>query len=193
MKWPENTAISAETRQKLDQRIAMFLQVQPSNPDDTEEQIATQDLCLELFAIYMEAEGQNEDGFLELQLILNGIEWDTDDPQLTHSQKYINRLFSCRLDEAGAYLEALQQHRAEDAKAVLANAAKRNGAAGGQKKNSAKKEAIEKALAYCRANPHQFGSKKEAAWYCEANFKPVKYSTYYRLLPGINALRKRLA
>jgi hypothetical protein len=193
MKWPENTAISIATRQKLDHRIALFLNAQPSNPDDIQEQVATQDLCLDLFAIYMEADGQNEDGFLELQLNLNGINWDTDNPRLAHSQKYINRLFACRLDEAVAYLEALKQHRTEEAQAVVADAAKRNGSAGGQRKNMANKEAIDKALAYCEANPHQFKSKKEAARYCEENFKPVKYSTYYRLLSGINVIRKRPA
>lgn len=193
MKWPENTAISAATRQKLDHRIALFLNAQPSNPDDIQEQVAAQDLCLDLFAIYKEAEGQNEDGFMELQLILSGIDWRADHPRLAHSQNYINRLFSCQLDEAGAYLEALEQLRTEEAQAVVADAAKRNGSAGGQEKNRAKKEAIEKALAYCAANPHQFKSKKEAARYCEENFKPVKYSTYYRLLSGINVIRKRLA
>ena len=139
MKWPENTAISAATRQKLDHRIALFLNAQPSNPDDIQEQVAAQDLSLDLFAIYMEADGQDEDGFLELQLIFNGINWDTDNPRLAHSQKYINRLFSCRLDEAGAYLEALKQHRTEEAQAVVADAAKRNGSAGGQKKSSVNK------------------------------------------------------
>jgi hypothetical protein len=193
MKWPENTAISPATRQKLEQRIALFLQAQPSNPDDIQEQLDTKDLCLELFAIYKGAEGQSEDGPLKLQLILTGINWDTDNPRLAHSQKYINRLFSCRLDEAGAYLEALKEHRTEEAQAVVTDAAKRNGSAGGQKKSSVNKEAIEKALAYCNANPHQFKSKKDAARYCEANFKPVKYSTFYRVLPGIKMLRKQPA
>ncbi len=192
MKWPENTAISAATRQKLDHRIALFLNAQPSNPDDIQEQVAAQDLCLDLFAIYKEVEGQNEDGFMELQLILSGIDWDTDDPRLAHSQKYINRLFSCRLDEAGAYLEALEQHRTEEAHGVVADAAKRNGSAGGQKKNKANKEVIENALAYCKANPNQFKSKKEAARYCEKNFRPISYGTFYRRLTGIIVLRKRL-
>ena len=193
MKWPENTAISAATRQKLEHRIALFLNSQPSNPDDLQEQVATQGLCLDLFAIYKEAEGQNEDGFMELQLILSGIDWDTADPRLAHSQKYINRLFSCRLDEASAYLEALEQHRTEETHGVVADAAKRNGSAGGQKKNKAHKEAIEKALAYCKANPYKFKTKKEAARYCEENYKPVTYSTFYRLLSGIIVLRKPLA
>jgi len=193
MKWPENTAISAATRQKLDHRIALFLQAQPSNPDKMQEQLAAQDLCLDLFAIYMEAEGQKEDGFMELQLILSGIDWDTDDPRLAHSQKYINRLFACRLDEAGAYLEALQQHRKEEARAVVTYTAKRNGSAGGEKKNRSKKEAIAKALAYYKANPDKFASKKAAAWYCEKHYEPVKFSTFLRILPGIKTLRKRLA
>jgi hypothetical protein len=192
MKWPESTTISAATRQKLDHRIALFLNAQPSNPDDTQEQLAAQNLCLDLFTIYIEAEGQNGNGFLELQLILNGIDWDTDDPRLTHSQKYINRLFACRLDEAAAYLEALQLHRAEEAKAVVTSAAKRNGSAGGQKKSSAKKKAIQDAIAFCRNNPYQFKSKKEAARYCEKHYGQATYSTYYRALSGIETLRKLL-
>jgi hypothetical protein len=192
MKWPENTAISVATRQKLDQRIAQFLQAQPSNPDDTQEQLATQDLCLDLFTIYMEAEGQNGIGFLELQMILKGIEWDTDDPRLTHSQKYINRLFACRLDEAAAYLEELQRHRAEEAAAVMTNAAKRRGSCGGKQKSRLKAEAIQNAMAFCRNNPHMFATKKDAARYCEEHYPPVKFSTYRRVLAGIKMLRKQL-
>jgi hypothetical protein len=193
MKLSENTAISAATREKLDQRIALFLHAQPSCPDAIQEQIAAQELSLDLFSIFMEAEGKNEEGFLQLQLILKGIDWDTSDPRLAHSQKYINRLFSGRLEEASDYLEKLQQHRAEEAKVVVANAAKRNGSAGGQKKNSAQKEAIRNAIAFCRNNPHMFASKKDAARYCEDHYPPVKFSTYYRVLPGIKMLRKQPA
>ena len=74
----------------------------------------------------------------------------------------------------------------------MTSAAKRNGSAGGQKKSSAKKKAIQDAIAFCRNNPHMFATKKDAARYCEEHYPPVKFSTYRRVLAGIKTLRKQL-
>lgn len=181
MRWPEDARVTPDIRSKLDARLAKFLTDDPGL-DGAADSEAVQDLILDLYAIYTTDAGSNAVELRQFMLILGGIEWDTDEPRHVHSQKYINRLFSNRTDEAYTYLDkAISDREAEDAR-VAKDAFVQAGASGGEAKNKDSNAAVAKALDYYKKNHAEFKNKKEAAWYCAEHFPPIKYSTYYRLL-----------
>lgn len=181
MKWPDDPRIEPDVRSKLEARLAQFL-ADDLGPDGANNAQGVQDLILDLYDIYT---SQARDSALELRqfmLILNGMEWDTEEPQYVHSQKYINRLFSSRTSEAYTYLDKAINERAVEDSRVAKDAFAQVGARGGEAKNQNSNSVVAQALDYYKKNHATFKNKKEAARYCERNFPPVKFSTYYRLL-----------
>lgn len=181
MKWPGDASIEPDVRNKLETRLGQFLTDDPE-PDGANNAQAVQDLILDLYDIYTSQARDNDLELRQFLLILGGMEWDTEDPQYVHAQKYINRLFSSRTSEAYTYLDkAIKERAAEDSK-VVKDALIQLGVRGGEAKNQNSNAAIARALDYYKHHHAAFKNKKEAARYCEKNFPPVKFSTYYRLL-----------
>ncbi len=173
-----------DVRNRLNARLQQFLQENPS-PDGGADGQAVQDLLLDLIEIHSGAVRNAIVEEHQLNVILNGIDWDTEEPSLVHAQKYINRLFSDRHSEAYNYMDKAIAQRDADNAIASKNAIRKNGAIGGKKKNLEHELAKQKAVAYYRENHLQFKTKKEAARYCEEHFPPIAMSTYYRLFRKI--------
>ena len=179
--WPDAPQLSPEVREKLNTRLAKFLE-EDSSPDGAKDGHAVQDLVLDLFAIFAEVAGTGTEEARQFSMILTGIEWDTDEPRFAHAQKYLNRLFAGRLADAYAYIEKAHSQRAGEDEATAKKAMEQKAAQGGKAKHREHKAAKQRALAFYRDNHAQFRDKKEAAFYCAERFPPVAMSTYYRIL-----------
>ncbi len=179
--WPNNPQISSAVRNKLNARIDKFL-LADASPNGAENSDEVENFVLDVMAIFTKTFGRPNEGAKQLGIILNGIEWDTDEPRLAHIQKYINRFFAGKASDAYDYLDrALAQRQADDAQ-VAKGTLRETGSKGGKEKNRRHKEAQENAIAFYKKNHSMFKTKKEAARYCEQHFPPVAMSTYCRVL-----------
>jgi hypothetical protein len=181
MKWPHVPNMPSEVAEQLEQRLATFLDEDASS-DGGSDGVAVQELILDLYEIGTSHLDPADEGARLMELILRGLEWDTEEPRYVHAQKYVNRLFDGRLSEAHAYIDKAHASRVDDAVAAGKDAMASAGAQGGRKKNLAAQTAIKAALRYYNEHNAAFESKKDAARNLERLFPPVKHSTYYRIL-----------
>lgn len=181
MKWQQDAKISPDVQDRLNERVAKFIAENGSN-DGAKDSAAVLVLCLDLYSIYHGLEGTDDDVEKLFDFASIAEEWDTDEPKLTHIQKYINRLFAGRDQSAYRYIDsAINEQIAADAE-VAAATMSRNGSLGGTASQRAKVKAIAQAQEHYRQHHSQFRNKKEAARHYEELFPPVKFSTYYRIL-----------
>jgi len=181
IKWPDDPRLPPEVRERLEERVAHWLS-EDTSADGAKNGESAQELILDLYAIYSSGADADSEGLRQLELILTGVDWDTDEPRHAHAQKYINRLFANDPTAAYAYIDkAVNQQESESATRVT-EAIALTGALGGKAKHRETTAAKEKALEFYALNHAKFSSKKAAAKYLEQHYPPVKYLTYYRLL-----------
>ena len=181
MKWPQDTKISADVQEKLNERLDRFL-AEDESTDGGKDSAAVQLLCIDLYAIAHGFTGTVAEVADLFEFASNAAEWDTEEPQLAHIQKYLNRLFAGSDHAAHTYIDrAINQKIAADA-SVATVTMSRNGSLGGKATQLKKVEAIAQAQQHYQLNHTQFKNKKEAARRYEELFPPVKFSTYYRIL-----------
>ncbi len=181
MKWPRVLGMPPEVADQLEQRLAAFIE-EDISPDGGSDGTAVQNLILDLYSIATSHLGSDTEEVRLMELIFRGLEWDTEDPHLVHAQKYINRLFASRLDDAHAYIDKAHAGRIEADAAAGASAIASAGASGGRKRHRQTTKAKEAALRYYAEHRGEFRSKKEAAITLSELFPPVTMSTYGRLL-----------
>jgi hypothetical protein len=179
--WPDDANLPGAVRDLVEQRINEFL-VADNGSDGAQDGHAVQEFILDLYSIINACVDSADEGARHMELILTGMEWDTDEPRLAHIQKYINRLFADRQHDAYVYMDKVLDQRTADAAAAAKRGVAETGSLGGSAKNKATTDAVDRALVHYRANSTLFASKKAAAAYYEQHFPPVKFSTYYRIL-----------
>jgi len=181
MKWPQDTKISADVQEKLNERLDRFL-AEDESTDGGKDSAAVQLLCIDLYAITHGFTGTVAEVADLFEFASNAAEWDTEEPQLAHIQKYLNRLFAGSDHAAHTYIDiAINQKIAAEARVATVTMS-RNGTLGGRATQRKKVEAIAQAKQHYQQNHTQFKNKKEAARRYEELFPPVKFSTYYRIL-----------
>jgi hypothetical protein len=102
-----NRDLPPKTLEKLDAKIKLFMSEQ-TELDGAEGSLEVKILCIDLYKVYKDKDDQRT----EEELLAMGERWDTDEPELAHIQKYINRLMSDRLQEASDYFEEAAEHEA---------------------------------------------------------------------------------
>ena len=181
MKWPNDPPLPPKVLEKINLRIERFL-AEDTSSNGASDSLAVENLILDIFSIAGSHSGTNNAGGRQMNLILLGMEWDTDTPRLAHAQKYINRLFSGDPGKAYEYIDKAINERLQEDSSVAKNAMGQAGSLGGTAKNQHTKIVIDKAMEHYEKNKSQFISKKAAAQALEKEFPPVKFSTYYRIL-----------
>ncbi len=107
-------------------------------------------------------------------------EWDTDDPALSHIQKYLNRLMSGKLESASLYIE--KAVNLKDANTTAIRSA--HGRSNALKRHSPRSAIKQSALEYYDSHRQDFSSKKDAARALEKRFPGIAFATYQRALQG---------
>jgi hypothetical protein len=181
MKWPDDSKITPEVQDRLNGRLAQFL-AEDGSSDGGKDSAAVRLLCLDLYSIYHGCEETNDEVVKLFDFAFNAAEWDTEEPALAHIQKYINRLFTSRDEEANSYLDRAINERIDEDADVAAATMSQHGSRGGTASQLQNRKAVAAALQHYQQHHAQFRNKKEAAWHYENLFPPVKFSTYYRIL-----------
>lgn len=184
MKWPNDGSAPRSIIEKMNDRIKRFLDEDPSENGGA-DCAAVKELIVDLQQIWVGdvPRIEQEERLKSLQEF--GSTWDTDDPQLTHIQKYLNRLLSDEETRATDYISAVIEQRAKDEETIGRQALSESGTKGGKKKHETTNRVKEAAILYYEQHKQVFTSKKEAARYLEQKFPPIKFSTYYRFLSNL--------
>ena len=131
MKWPQDTKISADVQEKLNERLDRFL-AEDESTDGGKDSAAVQLLCIDLYAITHGFTGTVAEVADLFEFASNAAEWDTEEPQLAHIQKYLNRLFAGSDHAAHTYIDiAINQKIAAEARVATVTMS-RNGTLGGR-------------------------------------------------------------
>lgn len=184
MKWPDDPNLPPDIVARLNQRIEEFLDADRSTNGGANA-AAVRALVLDLFSIHQSCVGEVNKVSRQSELELQGLYWDTDEPNLAHVQKYINRLFAGQLENATEYIDRAINERASADAALVKDTMVRTGGRGGTAKRTKTSPIIEVAMLYYRENHQQYKTKKDAARHLEGKFPPVAYSTYYRKLRNL--------
>jgi len=181
MKWPNDESASRSTIEKMNDRIKRFLDEDPSENGGADG-AAAKELIIDLHRIWVGDAPLTEQEERRKSLREFGRTWDTDDPRLTHIQKYLNRLLGDEDTRATDYISAVIEQRAKEEEIIGRRTLSESGARGSKKKHEPTNRVKEVALLYYEQHEQEFASKKEAARYLEQNFPPIKFTTYYRFL-----------
>ena len=181
MKRPKAPKTSGDIQDRLKERLDQFI-VEDESSDGGKDSAAVQLLCIDLYAIAHGFTGTVAEVADLFEFASNATDWDTEEPQLAHIQKYLNRLFAGSDHAAHTYIDrAINQKIAADARVATVTMS-RNGSLGGRATQRKKVEAIAQAKQHYQQNHAQFKNKKEAARRYEELFPPVTFKTFYRTL-----------
>jgi hypothetical protein len=192
MKWPNSPNLSTEVIALLNKRLQEFVDAD-SSPGGGEDGYAVQELILDLYSIYTNCVGAEDEELRQMELIFRGMRWDTEEPSLVHAQKYINRLFADKRDDAYIYLDKALQERHQLARQAVNQTQSIAGLSGAKAKHRKKNEVIAAALIHFDNKKTTYASKKEAAFDLAENFPPVTFKTFYRMLGQNHRWKKRYA
>ncbi len=181
MTWLTSRSVSAEVEQKLEKRINEYLANDSSN-DGGKDGGAAKELVIELYLIIEGHADHQREELLRQHITKLAAEWDSDDPELAHIQKYLNRLFSVRKQSASDYIDRAVNQQIASTAAIIHSAKKSAATHSANSKHEQNNAAKNAALAYYEKNKSSYSSKKIAACDLESKFPPLKCSTYYRLL-----------
>jgi hypothetical protein len=181
MTWLTSRSVSAEVEQKLEKRINEYL-ANDSSHNGGMDGGAAKELVIELYLIIEGNADPEQEELLREQITKMAAEWDSDDTQLAHIQKYLNRLFSVREQSASDYIDRAVNQQIASTTAIVHSAKKSAATHSANSKHEKNNAAKNAALAYYEKNKANYSSKKNAARDLESKFPPLKYSTYYRLL-----------
>ena len=177
MKWINDTGLSNEIEQLLNERLQKYLE-DDSTEHGGENGQAVQNLILDLYVIYKGSNSPQEKFRLQQEIILKGRDWDTDDPTFAQIQKYVNRVLSGQHNAAADYLSKAIEHEQTTKTASAAKTIQVNGRAGAEKRHAEKNKILEQAKQYYLRNLSQFNSKKQAAIVLSEKFPPIAAGTY---------------
>jgi hypothetical protein len=181
MNWPSKPSLPPDVIDELNARIECYLNEDPGE-DGGSDGAAAKQLILDLHQIYVADLPEATRQQLHRDLAVLVTEWDTDKPELTHAQKYLNRLFRGEDKRASEYIAKVIEQKAALEDSLTKKTLSESGTKGAKKKHARTNEAKETALAYYKKNASQFNSKKEAARELEKMFQPITFNTYYKLL-----------
>ena len=181
MNWPKNSGISPEVEVALNSKIQEFLDAD-SQPNGGENAQEVQGLIIDLYLIYKNATTPIETARLKQEIIAKGASWDTDDPVLAQTQKYVNRVLSGRYGEATEYLSKTLEHNEALRSEGEAIHKHQLGKSGGESKNLKNNQVKAAALNHYKQNSHLYPTKKAAAVALEKQFPPLSWQTYRDLL-----------
>jgi type I site-specific restriction-modification system R (restriction) subunit len=181
MNWLNLRPVSAEVELKLKERIQNFIEENTAN-DGGNDHLSVKKLIQDLYLIVKLGADSKHSKILIDRISELAASWDSEEPELAHIQKYLNRLFSDRKELASEYIDRSINLKIESdnalSKQTKSDTAKNNA----HLKNLETNQVKEAALNYFNKNSHKFKTKKEAARELELMFPPIKYSTYYRSL-----------
>jgi hypothetical protein len=179
MNW-DNPDLPPELLEKCNARIQDFdsKQTELSGVDGAHE---AKKLITDLYKICR----GSDDTSTEEELLKKGQNWDPDEPEFAHTQKYVNRLFSDRLQEASDYLEKAIVHKESLISEAASNARSKNAKASADKRHAETNQIKENAIAYYVANKEKFINKKDAARKLEELFPPLSHRTYCDAIKGL--------
>ena len=104
MSWPDEN-LAPDVLAKLNKKIKEFDSI-TTDLKGAEGAIIVQKFCIDLYIIWK----SSEDPRTREELLKKGSSWDTEEPNLAHIQKYINRLMTGKLQDASDYFENSLQH-----------------------------------------------------------------------------------
>jgi hypothetical protein len=181
MNWLSRRPVTADVEVKLKERIQNFIEENTAN-DGGSDHLSVKKLIQDLYLIVKLETDSKHSKILTERISALAASWDSEEPELAHIQKYLNRLFSNREQLASDYIDRSINLKIESdnvlSKQAKSDTAKNNA----HLKNLETNQAKEAALKYYEENHAKFESKKEAARELELKFPPIKYSTYYRSL-----------
>lgn len=106
---------------------------------------------------------------------------DSDDPQVSTTEKAIKRLAEGRYEDAIKLVEDSVILRSE----IERQAINTNASVIANKRHSSNNEIIAEALDFYKLNESRYPNKKEAAEDLAEKYPPIKYSTYRKHLKGL--------
>ena len=178
MNWPDRD-LPPKVLENLDAKIELFMS-QKTALDNEEGMSKVKKFSVDLYKIYV---GKN-DLRTEEELLAKGEKWDTDEPKLTHIQKFINRLMSDKLQEASDYFENAAKYAELINSEAVFNSRRKSAKASADKKHRGNNRIKADAIAYYLKNRETFVTKGDAARKLEKRFPPLSYRTYYDALKG---------
>ncbi len=181
MNWLNRRPVSSEIEVKLKERIQSFIKENTTN-DGGSDHLSVKKLIQDLYLIVkLETESKHSKILIERisELAAN---WDSEEPELAHIQKYLNRLFSDREQLATDYIDRSITSKIKSEEQLIKQAKSDTAKNNAHLKNLEINQVKEAALNYFNENSYKFKTKKEAARELELKFPPIKYSTYYRSL-----------
>jgi hypothetical protein len=181
MNWLSRRPVTAEVEVKLKERIQSFIEENTAN-DGGSDYLSVKKLIQDLYLIVKLETDSKQSKILIDRISELAASWDSEEPELAHIQKYLNRLFSNREQLASDYIDRSINLKIESdnelSKQTKSDTAKNNA----HLKNLETNQVKEAALNYFNENRHKYKTKKEAAYELASKFPPLKYTTYYRIL-----------
>lgn len=181
MNWLNRRPVTAEVALKLKERIQNFIE-ENTAIDGGCDHLSVKKLIQDLYLIVRLETDSKYSKMLIDRISELAASWDTEEPELAHIQKYLNRLFSDREQLATDYIDRSINLKIESDNALSKQAKSDTAKNNAHLKNLETNQVKEAALNYFNGNSHKFKTKKEAARELELKFPPIKYSTYYRYL-----------
>ena len=178
MSWPDEN-LPPEILAKLNKKIEEFESV-TTELKGAEGAFIVQNLCIDLYMIWK----SSEDPRTREELLKKGSSWDTEEPNLAHIQKYINRLMAGKLQDASDYFENALQHTESIVKEGVRQDRTQNAKNNAQKRHGENNQIKKSALDFYKTNKNSYKTKKAAARDLEDRFPPLSFHTY------LNALKK---
>jgi len=181
MNWLSRRPVTAEVEVKLKERIQSFIEENTTNNGGS-DYLSVKKLIQDLYLIVKLETDSKHSKILINRISELAASWDSEEPELAHIQKYLNRLFSNREQLASDYIDRSINLKIESDNALSKKAKSDTAKNNAQLKNHETNQIKKAALKYYEENHEKFKLKKEAARELELKFPPIKYSTYYRSL-----------